>query len=1107
MKRSVLQRAFAVPSVIAVLLAATAALTLLAAQTSQRQEEARSTWQQGRPLTPAGALLLDTTTRQPAVGALPVTFVRSPDATGPGGKGRYLVAVNSGYGIQLNTTQRNAAQSLAVIDLNLQPPAVVQNVYFTAPQSAQVGAVFSSQAEMDGSWALYVSGGVENKIWIFRLRPGQRDVLTPPNSSPATPVTAPSISVAGFAREANSPRYNRNFEPVYPLGLALAPESGTLYTANNLADSLGAISNPQTSRDLRTHGLTWADGPPGGRNTNPYGVITVPAKGPRSAEKIFTSLWGSGALGVLSPSQQGFGLHIITVGRHPTAMIRNAAGTRIYVVNSNEDTVSVIDTGAESVVETISVKLAEGEKIGMSPEGLALSEDEATLYVANAHSNTLAVVALSPAARGEAPSGARVPEEREVAQRRGHAGAGSAEKKSKNDLEEEEEREKARGKNATARGDDEEEADAGRSKVRGFIPTGSYPSAVFVAGNTIFVGNGKGTGFENSSVVAGGTGLSPNAPNDRFPAGGGRGGGQGGQYSLSIISGNISAIPAPDDLQLAAYTQQAMRNAGLVGQPKTKLFAGASPIKHFIYIIRENRTYDQVLGDVEKAGNGQSADGDLRLAIFGSGDAARRPGGPPQNITPNAHALALRFGLFDRFFVNSEASPDGHNWTTAAFSSDYVDKAYRWNYSSRGRTYDFEGFNRLPNTDPVANEPPMLPTPAKSSDVASLMKKYIPYLSGERDIAEPETLYLWDAAARARLTYRNYGEFVATISQSDVDAFNANRSKRYPDLTPTVEAFPTKQSLEGHSSSTYRNFDMETPDSLTPECYRAVKEGRVSPPMVTPSHDDARCRGYSRASDWLAEFRSYAADREAGRGNRLPGFTILRLSSDHTNGLAQGYPTPQFYVAENDYALGLIVEAVSSSPYWMDTAIFVIEDDAQDGPDHVDAHRSPALVISAYNRPGILVHEFHNTVSLIRTMELLLGMQPMNLLDSNAVPMDVFQGTPDLRPYKTALPDVALNNLMAPAARDSATAYWMKKTSEQNLAFADMADPHELNEIIWFSVRGKKEPMPEIARLPAFDAMRAGLQEEAEEQLDVIKRMRTLLARRPAENRNTDGRK
>jgi hypothetical protein len=230
----------------------------------------------------------------------------------------------------------------------------------------------------------------------------------------------------------------------------------------------------------------------------------------------------------------------------------------------------------------------------------------------------------------------------------------------------------------------------------------------------------------------------------------------------------------------------------------------------------------------------------------------------------------------------------------------------------------------------------------------------------------------------------------------------------------------------------------------------------------------------------LEEFKGYVADREAGKPDGLPNLSIVRLSSDHTDGIKVGRPTPQFFVADNDYALGRLVEEVSNSPYWKDTAIFVVEDDAQDGPDHVDAHRSPVLVISAYNRPGLLIHDFHNTVSLIRTMELLLGIGPMNQLDATATPISIFRPSPDIRPYTAQLPDVALDNQMTPPARDAATAFWMRRTEDQDISHADMADPQTLNQIIWFSVRGNTS-MPTIARLPVFDAMRLGLLGEREE--------------------------
>ena len=1033
---------------------------------------------EGRPITPAGTLVLDLTTKRPAVGSLPVNFVRSPDRAGPGGRGRYLVAVNSGYGVQFDAATNKGQQSLAVIDLNARPaPAVVQNVYFPGPQSANVGAAFSPRAGLEGSYTLYVSGGFENKVWTFSFLPNTAKPIMPGSDGPDTKVTAPFIDVSGFTTARPNPRYNAGAAPVYPMGLALSPDGETLYVANNLGDSLGIVHNlgvggpPALERiDLagRRPSQMRVEPPPppaaeGGPGSlvYPYGVVALPipqARGRRepyarlpagSASKVYVSCWNDASIAVIDFAGGGRRISYVPVGRHPTAMTLNPTATRLYVVNSNADSVSVIDTDADREVERIDVRLAEAAPIGSSPEGLALSDDGHTLYVANAHSNSVAVVKLSDAARGAAA--------RSVGRRGERRRAADEE-------------------------DESEEADARRSLVRGFIPAGQYPSAVAVASGTVFVGNGKGTGFANSSMVVDNSGRAPNAPNERFPVGTGHGD-HGGQYSISLVAGNLSAVREPSERELARYTQAVMRNNGLVGAARRAPFGGRSPIKHIVYVIKENRTYDQVFGDLNASGDGTRADGDSSLAIFGAGEAARTQRGAAQNVTPNHRALALRFGLFDRFFVNAEASPDGHNWSTAAFSTDFVDKGYRWGYSDRGRTYDYEGFNRLPNIWPRRNAPPAFAAGSDAEDIADFMRRFIPYLNGARDAAEPETLYLWDAAARAGLTYRNYGEFVATISESDVASLTSNRSKTYPDTSKTVSAFPTKKSLEGRHSPTFRNFDMATPDAMTPESYRAAREagGRLDP-LVSPSHPDARLRGYSRAGDWLEEFRGFVAAREAGRGDLLPNFSMVRLPNNHTSGVTANRPTPQFYVAENDYALGRIVEAVSNSPYWKDTAIFVVEDDAQDGPDHVDCHRSVALVISAYNRPGALVHEFHNTVSFIRTMELLLGLEPMNLLDATATPVDIFRREPDLRPFSAVLPDVALDNLLTPAARDAATLDWMRRTAEQDIEHADMADPRVLNEAIWFSARGAASPMPEPARLPVFDAMRLGLRAEAEEE-------------------------
>src|SRR6185369_12838630 len=509
---------------------------------------------EGRPITPAGTLVQDLTTRQPAVGALPVAFVRSPDKFGPGGEGRFLLAVNSGYGVQFNASANRGQQSIAVIDLNLKPAAVVQNVYFPSPQSVNVGVVFSPVRQENGSYALYVSGGFENKIWIFRFQPEDGQPITPASSGSNTTVTAPFIDVSGFASAANSPRYNSDRAPVYPTGLAISPDGNTLFVANNLGDSLGIVDDLRFARKLTRIDL--------GAHVYPYAVSVVHERG--AVIKAYVSCWNDHSVAVVYPGANGQ-VSRISVDRHPTAMVLNADQSRLYVANSNNDSVSVIDTRTDKELERISVRLSESVPPGNSPEGLALRGDD--LYVANAHSNSVAVIEL---------------------------------------------------------------ADKGRSKVRGFIPTGQYPSALAVVGNTIFVGNGKGTGVQNSSLVVDNSGRAPNGPNERFPSGTGRAGGQGGQYSVALVVGNISAVNLPDDPALARYTQQVMRNNGLLGPRTTRLFPAGSPIKHVIYVIKENRTYDQIFGDVEKSGDGTKADGDPSLAIFGSGDAAARPEGARQ---------------------------------------------------------------------------------------------------------------------------------------------------------------------------------------------------------------------------------------------------------------------------------------------------------------------------------------------------------------------------------------------------------------------------------------------------------------------------------------------
>jgi YVTN family beta-propeller protein len=975
---------------------------------------------EGRPITPAGTLVIDAATHLPAVGAMPMTMLRSPDALGLGGKGRYLLVVNSGYGVQFSEDTNRAQQSIAVVDLNAAPePSVIQNVYFPTPQSANVGLAFLPTAGADGTFEMYVSGGFENKVWIFRFDPKATAPVQPASPGPNSRVEAPSFEISKVG-EVSPADYNKGRAALYPIGLAVTPDGATLVTANNLGDSVTIVRGLRDSRRMERIDLHHPGKP--AENIYPYGVVEL---GTGKNARAYVSCWNDSSVAVISLSGKSPVRKYIGVDRHPTAMVPNAAGTRLYVANSNADSVSVIDTATDQEIERIDVRLAENALPGASPEGMTLSEDEKILYVANAHSNAVAVVALSEKAR--------------------------------------------EGKSA------DKMSEVSKSKIVGFIPTGQYPSAIAVADGKLFIGNGKGTGFEPSSMRVNNSGRTPNPPNAAFPPNKEKNR-QGGQYSGSIVSGNISMLSLPNGPALAHYTQQTMQNDGLMDFVPPKLFSGASPIKHVIYIIKENRTYDQVFGDVKSSGDGNAADGQPGFAIFGNAAAAQRPDGTRQVVTPNHHALAQRFGLFDRFFVNSEASPDGHNWATAAFSTDYVDKAFRWNYSDRGRTYDFEGYNRLPDYEPPGD----LQLDKFNGDalaaLTDLLEKHLPYHQGFLDVGEPKSLYLWDAAARAGLTYRNYGEYVTVISAKDVESAGQKRKKSYPDVSNAVRAIANKESLKQHLSPSFRSFDVTAPDSMTVDCYKAALDASAaSDPVVTRDNANEKCRGNSRFGEWLAEFQGFVKDREAGRADSMPALTVMRFPNDHTTGMKNNFPTPQFMVADNDYAVGRLVEAVSSSAYWKDTAIFIVEDDAQAGPDHVDSHRSVALVISAYNKPGALIHKFHSTVSMIRTIEMLLGIAPMNQLDASAVPMDIFQETPDLAPYKAILPAVAPDNLMTHKPKDKAAAEWMKKSNRQNFAHADMADPKVLNAIIWFACTGNDSNIPQTAQLPAYEAMRLGI--------------------------------
>jgi YVTN family beta-propeller protein len=628
----------------------------------------------------------------------------------------------------------------------------------------------------------------------------------------------------------------------------------------------------------------------------------------------------------------------IAVGEYPYDCEASSDGKRVYVSNWGSRSVAVIDTASNKVINNIPV--------GDHPNDLELTRDGRILYVANANSNTVSVVSTEQMKEIEAISTALHPK----------SPIGST-------------------PNAVALSPDEKTlyianadnndvavvdvAKRGNSEVEGFIPTGWYPTSVRVSkdGRRIFVANGKG-------VASAANPQGPSPYKGRTP-----------QYIGSMLKGTVSLINLPAKAKLAQLTRRVYANSPYTDEmlkaaraPKEKTaipfrVGAPSPIKHVIYVIKENRTYDQVLGDV-KEGNG-----DPSLCIFG------------EEVTPNQHALAREFVLLDNFFVDAEVSADGHNWSMAAYATDYTEKTWPTNYSNRGRTYDYEG---------------------------------------SKKIARPTKGYIWDHCKAAGVSYRSYGEFVG-VRDVKIEG-GGGQAATESALKARRENYTSEDALQGHFSPTFPSYNLEISDN-------------------------------TRIDRWLEEFREYEKNGD------LPKFQVVRIGNNHTQGTRPGALTPRAYVADNDLALGRLIEAVSDSKYWATTAIFVLEDDAQNGPDHVDAHRSIAFVASPYTKRGYIDSTMYTTSGMLRTIELILGIAPMSQYDAAATPMfNSFMNKADLTPFKhrPASYDLTERNAEnAPGAQQSAAWDFSKEDSLPDIEF---------NEIIWKSVRGADSRMPAPVR-------------------------------------------
>jgi YVTN family beta-propeller protein len=570
----------------------------------------------------------------------------------------------------------------------------------------------------------------------------------------------------------------------------------------------------------------------------------------------------------------------VPVGDNPNDMAINKKGTILVVANANDNSVSVIDLKQNRVIETLNAAQYPDAPNGSTTNGVALSDDEKILYIANADNNCLAVFDISK---------------------------------------------------------------PGKSVSKGFIPTGWYPSCVRTNGNTIYVVNGKGF-----SSMANPKGPNPYKKTQKVVY-------QKGdekkpeevQYIGGLFKGTLSMIAVPDEKQLSIFSQAVYKNTPYTnsdeknlktqtGNPIPISVGSASPIKYVFYIIKENRTYDQVLSDIP-GGNR-----DTSLLLFGS------------NITPNQHKLATQFVLFDNFYVDGEVSADGHNWSTAAYATDYLEKTWPTSYGGRGGKYDAEG---------------------------------------NRDISNNKNGFIWDLCKKYGVTYRTYGEFADNYK-------------------------PNIPVLQGHYCTTYTAWDESVMDT-------------------------------TRFRQWKTDFDSLLTL------GQVPQLNTLRFINDHTEGLRLGRPSPKAHVADNDLATGLFVDYLSKSSIWKESVVFILEDDAQNGPDHVDAHRSTLYIAGGMVKQGFIDHAMYSTSSVLRTIELILGLPPMSQYDAAAKPLrNCFTDSVSTAEFNYVPARIDLSE------KNIAMNKWQEKSETFNFSKEDQVNDAEFNQVLWWAIKGKDCPAP-----------------------------------------------
>jgi DNA-binding beta-propeller fold protein YncE len=861
--------------------------------------------------------------------------------------GKTLLVLTSGYNqtVDANGSAIPSQSNEYVFVYDIASGAPVQR------QALQVPNTFVGLAFASDSRTFFVSGGVDDDVHVFALgSSGWAESGSP---------IALGHGTAGNGLFSNVPGFGSAVNPE-AAGLALTADGAKLVVADYENDSISVVDVVGRTKtgelDLRPGKIDPSQaGVAGGEF--PYGV-TVQGNGiayvssARDREVVVVDI-GGGPKVVARVVVQG----------NPNRMLLNRAQTRLFVATDNADTVDVIDTSSYRVVHRIKTTAPGGllwgrTPVGSSPNSLALSPDERTLYVTNAGTNAVAVLEL-----------------------------------------------------------DEE----GGGRVVGLIPTGWYPNSVSVSadGRRLYVANGKsnagpdpgectGTSASNTNASA----CPPSLQN-----------GSSNEYVWQLTKAGLLTLPVPGVAELDRLTAIVAKNDGLVRSPRAAqddlMAALHDRIKHVIYIVKENRTYDQILGDIP------GSNGDPTLTQF------------PQAITPNFHAIANRFVNLDNFYCSGEVSMDGWQWSTGARTADLNDKTTPVNYAGRGLSYDSEGTTRDINVafatsserqqhDPInPSDPDLLPGPRNEVEL-------------DGPDGEEGAGYIWSAALRAGKSVRNYGFLVDGTLYSAPASLGGIPLVRDPFTAGVTVATAATVDLLPLTDPYFRGFDTAFPD-------------------------------FWRFKEWAREFDGYVT------AGSLPAFEMVRLMEDHMGSFGtaiDGVNTPEVQQADNDYAVALLVDKVAHSPYASDTLIFVLEDDAQDGPDHVDAHRSTGYVVGPYVKHHAVVSTRYATVNVLRTIEDVLGLDHLNVHDGGVSPMaDVFdlrqrawtfEASPsDILRTSTALPlpPKPAGVAVLPLQPRHDAAWWAAQTLGFDFRKEDQNDAQKYNRVLWKGLMGDR-PYP-----------------------------------------------